>query len=146
MKKYIISILALCAIATAAAAQIPIQDNLAGKHVVVTGFPEDNQVKNYDLYEFNGLLERENSLLGQRRIATIISLSGSVVTSVGLSLRDQNNRITQTGTVISSVGLLATLGSGVWLIVNEFQLISTRRKINEKTQLRVTPTGVSLHF
>ena len=146
MKKYIISILALCAIATAAAAQIPIQDNLAGKPAVVTGFPEDNQVKNYDLYEFNGLLERENSLLGQRRIATIISLSGSVVTSVGLSLRDQNNRITQTGTVIGSVGLLATLGSGVWLIVNEFQLISTRRKINEKTLLRVTPTGVSLHF
>ena len=54
--------------------------------------------------------------------------------------------ITNTGAVLGSIGLVTTAGAGVWLIVNEFQLISTRRKINEKMVLRVTPTGVALQF
>ncbi len=146
MKKFIISILALCAVATVAAAQSPINENPAEKSAGITMPPEGVQTGAFDQFEFMNLLERENSLLEQRRNATILSLIGSVMTSVGLSIRDQNKQMIPEGIAIGSVGLLATLGSGVWLIVNEFQLISTRRKINEKTLLRVTPTGVSLRF
>jgi len=61
-------------------------------------------------------------------------------------LRDNRGNVTNAGAVIGSIGLVTTVGAGVWLIVNEFQLISTRRKINEKMVLRVTPTGVALQF
>lgn len=63
-----------------------------------------------------------------------------------MALRDGRGNITNAGGVIGSIGLVTTVGAGAWLIVNEFQLISTRRKINEKMVLRVTPTGVALQF
>ena len=142
MKK-IITILVFFAIAITAVAQVPHKESLPDRPVT---FTDSDQAVAFEQFEFSELLKRENSLLKQRSIATIITLSGSVVTSVGMVLRDERGNITNTGAVLGSIGLLSTTGAGVWLIVNEFQLISTRRKINEKMVLRVTPAGVALQF
>ena len=142
MKK-IFTILVFFAIAITAVAQVPHKESLPDRPVTFTG---SDQAVAFEQFEFSELLKRENSLLKQRTIATIITLSGGVVTTVGMALRDERGNITNTGAVLGSIGLLSTTGAGVWLIVNEFQLISTRRKINEKMILRVTPAGVALQF
>ncbi len=145
MKK-IFAILAFVAIATTVAAQVPDKENLPIISGTVSEYDKTDQAAAFEQYVFSELLNRENRLLKQRSIATIVTLSGGALATIGFSLRDQNNRISSAGSVIGGLGLAATFGSGIWLIVNEFQLISTRRKINEKTVLRVTPTGVTLHF
>ena len=142
MKK-IFTILVFFAIAITAVAQVPHKENLPERPVT---FKDSDQAVAFEQFEFSELLKRENSLLKQRSIATIITLSGGVVTTVGMALRDERGNITNTGAVLGSIGLVTTTGAGVWLIVNEFQLISTRRKINEKMILRVTPAGVALQF
>ena len=131
------------AIAITAVAQVPHKESLPDRPVTFTG---SDQAVAFEQFEFSELLKCENSLLKQRSIATIITLSGGVVTTVGMALRDERGNITNTGAVLGSIGLVTTTGAGVWLIVNEFQLISTRRKINEKMVLRVTPAGVALQF
>lgn len=145
MKK-IFAILAFVAIATTVAAQVPDKENLPIISGTVSEYDKTDQAAAFEQYVFSELLNRENRLLKQRSIATIVTLSGGALATIGFSLRDQNNNISSAGSVIGGLGLAATFGSGIWLIVNEFQLISTRRKINEKTVLRVTPTGVTLHF
>ena len=142
MKK-IFTILVYFAIAITAVAQVPHKENLPERPVT---FTDSDQAVAFEQFAFSELLKRENSLLKQRSIATIITLSGGVVTTVGMVLRDGRGNITNAGAVLGSIGLVTTAGAGVWLIVNEFQLISTRRKINEKMALRVTPSGVSLQF
>ena len=142
MKK-IFAILVFFAIAITAVAQVPNKENLL-EHSVT--FTDSDQAVAFEQFAFSELLKRENSLLKQRSIATIITLSGGVVTTVGMVLRDGRGNITNAGAVLGSIGLVTTVGAGAWLIVNEFQLISTRRKINEKMVLRVTPTGVALQF
>ncbi len=142
MKK-IFAILVFFAIAITAVAQVPNKENLL-EHPVT--FTDSDQAVAFEQFAFSELLKRENSLLKQRSIATIITLSGGVVTTVGMVLRDNRGNVTNAGAVIGSIGLVTTVGAGAWLIVNEFQLISTRRKINEKMVLRVTPTGVALQF
>ena len=142
MKK-IFAILVFFAIAITAVAQVPNKENLPERPVT---FTDSDQAVAFEQFAFSELLKRENCLLKQRSIATIITLSGGVVTTVGMVLRDGRGNITNAGAVIGSIGLVTTAGAGVWLIVNEFQLISTRRKINEKMVLRVTPTGVALQF
>lgn len=146
MKKFIISILALCAIATTAAAQFPVNDNIPEKSASEKQLSTGNQVNTYEQYEFTGLLERENNLLNQRRIAFIGYLSGGAVAAIGLTLRSDYGKLSTGGTAMVTVGTLASLGAGIWLVVNEFQLISTRKKINDKLMLSVSPTGLSLHF
>ena len=142
MKK-IFAILVFFAIAITAVAQVPNKENLL-EHPVT--FTDSDQAVAFEQFAFSELLKRENTLLKQRSIATIITLSGGVVTTVGMVLRDNRGNVTNAGAVIGSIGLVTTAGAGAWLIVNEFQLISTRRKINEKMVLRVTPTGVALQF
>ena len=142
MKK-IFTILVFFAIAITAVAQVPYKENLPDRPVT---FTDSDQAVAFEQFAFSELLKRENGLLKQRSIATIITLSGGVVTTVGMALRDERGNITNTGAVLGSIGLVTTAGAGVWLIVNEFQLISTRRKINEKMVLRVTPAGVALQF
>lgn len=142
MKK-IFAILVFFAIAITAVAQVPNKENLLDHPVT---FTDSDQAVAFEQFAFSELLKRENTLLKQRTIATIITLSGGAVTTVGMALRDNRGIITNAGAVIGSIGLVTTVGAGVWLIVNEFQLISTRRKINEKMVLRVTPTGVALQF
>jgi len=142
MKK-IFAILVFFAIAITAVAQVPNKENLL-EHPVT--FTDSDQAVAFEQFAFSELLKRENTLLKQRSIATIITLSGGVVTTVGMVLRDNRGNVTNAGAVIGSIGLVTTVGAGAWLIVNEFQLISTRRKINEKMVLRVTPTGVALQF
>ena len=142
MKK-IFAILVFFAIAITAVAQVPNKENLL-EHPVT--FTDSDQAVAFEQFAFSELLKRENTLLKQRTIATIITLSGGVVTTVGMVLRDGRGNITNAGAVLGSIGLVTTAGAGVWLIVNEFQLISTRRKINEKMVLRVTPAGVALQF
>ena len=96
--------------------------------------------------EINNLLERENRLLSQRNAALITTLSASAVSTVFLSFRDSRNQIPTACQVIGTTGAIISMASAVWLVVNEFQLISTRKKINSSMQVRLFPNGLKIEF
>ena len=43
-------------------------------------------------------------------------------------------------------GELAFLTGGIWMIVNEFKMVNSQRKINDHLILRYGPNGVALQF
>lgn len=96
--------------------------------------------------ELSGLLARENTLLHQRGVALTLTLTGSVMTTVGTFLTDGQGQLTTAGKVFAGAGLLTTAAGGVWYIVNEFQLISARRKINDRMSVQLSPSGLRLNF
>lgn len=87
------------AIAITAVAQVPNKENLL-EHPVT--FTDSDQAVAFEQFAFSELLKRENTLLKQRTIATIITLSGGAVTTVGMALRDNRGIITNAGAVIGS--------------------------------------------
>lgn len=156
MIKRIALVIALALFTLGASAQMVVND-LPGRAAIseqVTGFdtalpvsPDGQTVIPADTYMLSQLLSRENKLLGRRRTALIVSLAGIGVEAVGVSLPRQNNGdLTDFGAAMVFVGGTATLVGGVWLLVNEFNLISTRRKINEGMMLQVAPGKISLQF
>ena len=50
------------------------------------------------------------------------------------------------GTVFALTGIVSGMVGGTWLLVNEYNLISTRKKINEHTIMQITPAGVTISF
>ena len=104
------------------------------------------ELYNFQNAEINKLLEQENRLLTHRSTATIVSLSGSVVTTIGISIRNSNGTINNAGQIIATIGAFTTAGAAIWLLVNEFKLISTRRKINSYMQIVLFPTGLKVEF
>ena len=83
MKK-IFTIRVYFAIAITAVAQVPHKENLPERPVT---FTDSDQAVAFEQFAFSELLKRENSLLKQRSIATIITLSGGVVTPAGVALQ-----------------------------------------------------------
>lgn len=95
------------------------------------------------------LLEDQNSLLKQRKTAIIMSLAGSVVGGLGSAIvttSAENGESSPVGTVMAITGGACTLAGGVWLLMNEFQLINSQKAINNHLRLRYSPTGVVLEF
>ena len=101
---------------------------------------------NMQCYEAIQLLKRENKLLTHRSTATILSLTAGAVSTVGTLFRDENNVLTPFGQGVVLTGSVVTLCSAIWLTVNEFQLISTRKKINKHMQISVFPNGLKMEF
>lgn len=100
----------------------------------------------YQAYEFNSALQKENILLDRRTYALITFIAGDVLMYIGTNITDENGYVTDGGVRLALVGGVATITGAVWLIVNEFKLIETRKKINNNLMLSVSPTGVRLNF
>lgn len=95
------------------------------------------------------LLEDQNSLLKQRKTAIIMSLAGGVVGGLGSAIvttSAENGESSPVGTVMAITGGACTLAGGVWLLMNEFQLINSQKAINNHLRLRYSPTGIALEF
>ncbi|MBO4434353.1 MAG: hypothetical protein J5769_02740 [Bacteroidales bacterium] len=95
---------------------------------------------------YTQLLNKENSLLHQRAIALTICVSGFGLVEIGSLMRDETNSLTNGGAALVLIGGLGALGSGTWLIINEYQLINTRKKINDHLILQVNPNGLQVTF
>ena len=95
------------------------------------------------------LLDNQNKLLKNRKIATIISLAGGGIGAIGatmVSVASVQGQASPSGTALYLVGGAATAVGGVWLIVNEFKLINNQTQINDHLKLRLTSSGVALEF
>ena len=148
MKKFVIIFLSFIAASVVASAQMPQRmdpsDSLAFTRHAATGGQDIMFRRN--TVALDQLLSQENEQLSQRTIAMILSLSGGAVTAVGAAQMDEYGYLTPTGKAFAAVGLITASVGEVWLIVNEFQLISTRKKINHYTQLRLTPNCLKYSF
>lgn len=95
------------------------------------------------------LLDNQNKLLQNRKIATIVGLAGGFVGGIGstmISVSATEGEASPAGTAMVLVGGTAAAVGGVWLLVNEFKLINNQRQINDHLKLRLTPGGVALEF
>ncbi len=97
------------------------------------------------------LLNKENKQLNQRIIALSIAIGGFslleiATTSMTTSYNDGSTRFTTLGSVFAVTGILSGVVGGSWLIANEYELIQTRRKINDHLIMQLTPEGVTLTF
>ena len=91
------------------------------------------------------LLNKQNDLLNERIIALSLMLGGSFLTSISASLINSGYSDGLTSTVYIFSAVTALVGS-TWMIVNEFQLIGNRKKINKNLTLRYGLDGVALQF
>ena len=99
--------------------------------------------QDYELYE---LLSRENTLLRQRKIAFILSLAGTGTAVLGGAMLGGYEQPSSSGITFATLGSMAASAGYIWLIVNEFQFISNRQKINTHLQFRLDPNGLILNF
>ena len=89
----------------------------------------------------------------------IVSLSGLgvFVTSGIIGVSSANYRYDSYGNVetvelpvVAAAGMaageIALLTGGIWMIVNEFKMVNSQRKINDHLILRYGPNGVALQF
>ncbi|MBO4571085.1 MAG: hypothetical protein J5699_04085 [Bacteroidales bacterium] len=104
--------------------------------------------------EYARLLDDQNHKLDSRKYAMIISLSGAAVTFTGAvvgvmtaeSNYDGTVSIGTPGTAIMAVGELVTAVGGIWLLINEFNMIKAQQRINDHLILKYGPSGVALTF
>lgn len=99
-----------------------------------------------DYYQYYFLLDQQNHLLKNRKTALTLTLVGSAVTSLSTLTADSNGELSKGGAIMALAGSITTLVGGVWLIVNEYQLISSQRRINDHLMLQVKPNGLALSF
>ena len=109
--------------------------------------------------QYADLLSYQNHLLKNRKTAMIVTLSGlgvcvtSGVLGVAGVTFQYNSRgdvemvdVPVAATVGIVAGELAFLTGGIWMIVNEFKMVNSQRKINDHLILRYGPNGVALQF
>ncbi len=117
----------------------PAEDEAANNNLILSS---EQRFLNW---QYVDLLKRQNTLLSERTTAICLSLGGSFLVGVASSLEntgassDLVNVFGYTGAVMGLVG-------GVWMLVNEFQLIQSRKKINNHLILRYGPNGIALQF
>ena len=94
------------------------------------------------------MLNRQNRLLTNRKIASCISLGGSALYLIGMNVAtmDAREKPSNTGYYLAGAGALAAAGGGIWLLVNEFCLINSQKKINNHLIVRYSPGGIALVF
>lgn len=107
--------------------------------------PQSTTEQQFHNLKYVDLLNRQNDLLNDRVIAISLSLGGGFLTGLTASLINGGSADTFTATLYI-FSLATTLVGSVWLTVNEFQLISNRKKINDNLTLRYGPDGVALQF
>jgi len=94
-------------------------------------------------FNYAALLQRQDKLLGRRKSALIVTASGLGTTLAGAIVLQEVD--SYAGGYIYLTGLLASGTGLIWLIVNEFNLIDNKRKINGM-KLAAIPGGVALKF
>ena len=94
------------------------------------------------------MLNRQNRLLTNRKIASCISLGGSALYLIGMNVAtmDTREKPSNTGYYLAGAGAVAAAGGGIWLLVNEFCLINSQKKINNHLIVRYSPGGIALVF
>ena len=94
------------------------------------------------------MLNRQNRLLTNRKIASCISLGGSALYLLGMNVAtmDTREKPSNTGYYLAGAGAVAAAGGGIWLLVNEFCLINSQKKINNHLIVRYSPGGIALVF
>ena len=94
------------------------------------------------------MLNRQNRLLTNRKIASCISLGGSALYLIGMNVAtmDIREKPSNTGYYLAGAGAVAAAGGGIWLLVNEFCLINSQKRINNHLIVRYSPGGIALVF
>ncbi len=94
------------------------------------------------------MLNRQNRLLTNRKIASCISLGGSALYLIGMNVAtmDTREKPSNTGYYLAGAGAVAAAGGGIWLLVNEFCLINSQKRINNHLIVRYSPGGIALVF
>lgn len=149
MKKVLLALFVLVASSVLASAQIA-----PGR----APLPENNQDILYQNGQYVELLAQQNKLLQSRKIAKIVSLTGAGVAAIGSATTvfsallnydpevGGEIEVSPAGSILTSVGSIAMAVGGIWLLVNDFKLINSQKRINENLILRYGPTGVALQF
>ena len=106
------------------------------------------ELNQYQSGQYVEMLNRQNRLLTNRKIATCISLGGSALYLIGMNVAtmDAREKPSNTGYYLAGAGALAAAGGGIWLLVNEFCLINSQKKINNHLIVRYSPGGIALVF
>ena len=106
------------------------------------------ELNQYQSGQYVEILNRQNRLLTNRKIATCISLGGSALYLIGMNVAtmDAREKPSNTGYYLAGAGALAAAGGGIWLLVNEFCLINSQKKINNHLIVRYSPGGIALVF
>lgn len=149
MKKYFFLMLVLMTVAGLAGAQT-IAERLPAQNPTVQerlsdGTALPNPEQQFQNMQYVDLLNRQNDLLSDRVIALSLSIGGGFLSGVMTSLAQSGYTNSAVATLLV-VSLTTSLVGGVWMIINEYQLISNRKKINNNLTLRYGPTGVALQF
>ena len=149
MKKYFFLMLVLMTVAGLAGAQtiaerLPAQNSTVQERLS-DGTALPNPEQQFQNMQYVDLLNRQNDLLSVRVIALSLSIGGGFLSGVMTSLAQSGYTNSAVATLLV-VSLTTSLVGGVWMIINEYQLISNRKKINNNLTLRYGPTGVALQF
>ena len=149
MKKRFLLILLLMTVAGLAGAQT-IAERLPEQTPTVQerlsdGTALPNPEQQFQNMQYVNLLNRQNDLLSDRVIALSLSMGGGFLSGVMTSLAQSGYTNSAVATLLIASSATALVG-GVWMIINEYQLISNRKKINNNLTLRYGPTGVALQF
>ena len=138
MKKILFLALILLACSLIAPAQTIKERSADGTQLTPTEWQFQN-------LKYVDLLNRQNDLLDERIIALSLTVGGYAVTTITSNLI-QNGANDGFTTTMFIAGALTTLVGGGWMIVNEFQLIKNKKKVNKCLTLRYGPDGVALQF
>ena len=106
------------------------------------------ELNQYQSGQYVEMLNRQNRLLTNRKIASCISLGGSALYLIGMNVAtmDTREKPSNTGYYLAGAGAVAAAGGGIWLLVNEFCLINSQKKINNHLIVRYSPGGIALVF
>ena len=91
------------------------------------------------------LLNRQNDLLTNKTIAIWMTLGGTVFASLTAAAIQEGAQDSGTQIAFITSALTMTAGS-IWLLINEFALISNQKKINNAITLRYGLDGVAIQF
>ena len=151
--KRLFSLIALCIFALSAHAQMAPAYNddflaLGSEFGIASAAPGATSLSNS---EDLTLLQEQNKLLNNRRIETIVAVSGIGTVGVG-------GLIAFVGAVADADGLLGvgitgvvlggvtTIGSAIFLGINGTKLLENQTKINNNLILKINPSGLALQF
>ena len=146
--KRIITFLSILVLATMAAGAQTIDKRSDETKTYAKNYADNRPFSKTDIndIELSNLMIQESKLLNNRKVALILSLSGTAVGATAYAIRNDKGGHSQGIKALGYVGLATAAAGGIWLIVNEFQLISVRKDINDHMQVRIDPTGFKINF
>ena len=137
MKKFIVILIALFSFSLLSNAQV--------RPDVPQRPAKDNST---DIEVYQNLLLKQNTILSNRKTALTVSLIGGGLATAGSALysfQKESGDNPYGGLLLSALGGVTGLVGGVWMIVNEYNLVENQKRINH-TNLRLTQKGVAIVF